>query len=255
VKYKYRLFNESSAEFDFITLLVNPDSLRRRYAPRFSGWDSVGGDTTSIDIRDLVPNRKYVVVVVAFDEVGAYSPVMNLDVNMLFFTVSYAGLLGPTMTVYNESFYYTYPKGGFSLDPSSFIRTEVAAGPGTILGGRASSGSYVLGYCWMLDWQRYGRDRTRGRVRRVHCWSRWSPLTLGGLPAYDPCLSRSADSHRAGELPDPAVAPPSYARCSTSAADRGRIRLAGDGVIGGCVTAARRGPPPRSRHVLLRSRR
>ena len=106
VQYKFKVFSEGSAEFDFITLLVNPDSLRRRYAPHFSEWDSVGGDTTAVDIRDLVPSRRYVVAVVAIDEVGAYSPIMNLDINMLFFNVSFAGLLGPKFTVFNESFFF-----------------------------------------------------------------------------------------------------------------------------------------------------
>ena len=95
VKYKFKIFPEGGLEFDFITLLVNPDSLRRRYAPHFSEWDSVGGDTTAIDFRDMIPGRRYVAVVVAIDEVGAYSPIMNFDINMLFFNVSYAGLLGP----------------------------------------------------------------------------------------------------------------------------------------------------------------
>ena len=123
VKYKFKVFNQNGAEFDFLTILTNPDSLRRRYAPRFANWDSVGGDTTAMDIRNLVPGQDYVIVIVAFDEVGAYSPIMSFDVNMLFFHVNFAGLLGPKLTVFNESFFFTYPSGGFSLDPSTFIRT------------------------------------------------------------------------------------------------------------------------------------
>ena len=49
---------------------------------------------------------------------------MNFDVNMLFFTVSFAGLLGPKFTVFNESLFFTYPSGGFSLDPANILRTE-----------------------------------------------------------------------------------------------------------------------------------
>ena len=36
VKYKYKVFAEGNLEFDFLTLLLNPDSLRSFYAPGFS---------------------------------------------------------------------------------------------------------------------------------------------------------------------------------------------------------------------------
>lgn len=189
VKYKFKVFSEGSTEFDFITLLVNPDSLRRRYAPRFSEWDSVGGDTTAVDIRDLVPSQRYVVAVVAFDEVGAYSPIMNLDINMLFFNVSYAGLLGPRMTVYNESFFFTYPSGGFSLDPSTYIRTEAPAGRPIHFNWSAttSSGSFVTGYRWMLDGNVGDETPRANEDTDVHLWSRYSPLVTGiDLPAINP---------------------------------------------------------------------
>lgn len=189
VQYKYKLFPEGGPEFDFLTLLVNPDSLRRRYAPTFSEWDSVGGDTTAVDLRDLAPNRRYVVAVVAFDEVGAYSPVMNLDQNMLFFTVSYAGLLGPKLTVFNESFFFSYPSGGFSLDPATFIRTEAAAGVPLRFNWFATttSGSFVSGYRWMLDGN-VGDETPRGDENRdTDRWSRYSPLVTGvDLPPIVP---------------------------------------------------------------------
>jgi hypothetical protein len=107
VQYKYRIFSEASTDFDFLTLLVRPDAVRERYAPHFSEWDSVSGDTTTIAVQGLTPDRKYVAVVIAIDEVGSYSPVMNYNTNMLYFTVSYAGLLGPRMTIFNDSFTYT----------------------------------------------------------------------------------------------------------------------------------------------------
>lgn len=189
VKYKFKVFSEGSAEFDFITLLVNPDSLRRRYAPHFMEWDSVGGDTTAIDIRNLVPSRRYVAAVVAIDEVGAYSPIMNLDVNMLFFNVSYAGLLGPRMTVFNESFFFTFPSGGFSLDQSTYLRTEAPAGRAIHFNwsATASSGSFVSGYRWMIDGN-VGDETPRANEDTDHQqWSRYSPVVTGiDLPAIDP---------------------------------------------------------------------
>jgi hypothetical protein len=181
VKYKYKLFYDGNPEFDFITLLVNPDSLRRRYAPTFSAWDSVGGDTTSVDIRDLVPNRRYVVAVVAFDEVGAYSPIMNLDVNMLFFNVGFAGLVGPKFTVFNQSFYFAFASGGFSLDPATFVRTEAAAGRPIHFNWFATTnpGSYVSGYRWMLDGNITDDSDREDEVTDTKHWSRWSAQTTG----------------------------------------------------------------------------
>lgn len=189
VKYKYRLFSEDAQDFDFIRVLVDPDSVRRRYAPHFSDWDSVGGDTTAVDFRDMIPKRKYVAVVVAFDEVGAYSPVMNFDVNMLYFTVDYAGLLGPRFTVYNESFFFQYTSGGFSLDPASFLRTEAAAGRQVRFDWYATtaSGAYVSGYRWMLDGNVSDERARDDEQRQTDRWSRWSPLTLGvDLGPFDP---------------------------------------------------------------------
>ena len=189
VQYKYKLFPEDGQEFDFLTVLVNPDSLRRRYAPRFSNWDSVGGDTTAVNFRDMAPNKKYVAVVVAFDEVGAYSPVMNLDVNMLYFTVGYAGLLGPKFTVFNESFFYTFPSGGFSLDPATFVRTEAAAGRPIRFNWFATTNaaSYVAGYRWMLDGDVNDEREREDEQAQTNRWSRWGAQTTGvELPAFDP---------------------------------------------------------------------
>jgi len=189
VKYKYKLFPEGNAEFDFETVLTNPDSLRRRYAPHFSEWDSVGGDTTAVDIQDMTPNRKYVAVVVAFDEVGAYSPVMNFDVNMLYFTVGYAGLVGPKFTVFNESFFFAFPGGGFSLDPATFIRTEAAAGRTIRFNWYATTnaGSFVSGYRWMLDGNISDETPRDDEATQTQRWSRWGAQTTGvELPAFNP---------------------------------------------------------------------
>jgi hypothetical protein len=189
VKYKFRLFSEANGDFPFEFVLAEPDSIRRRYGPNFATWDSVGGDTTSVNFRDLIPGPKYMAVVVGFDEAGAYSPVMLQGVNMVYFRVSYAGLLGPKMTVYNESFYYQYGSGGMLTDPASYIRTEVAAGRSVRFNwfGTTSGGSYVAGYRWMLDGNIGDETAREDENSDFNHWSRYSPLTTGvDLPPFNP---------------------------------------------------------------------
>lgn len=187
VYYKFKLFPEDGHEFDFFTLLLKPDSLRKFYAPRFAGWDSLGGEASAVDVRDLLPDKRYVAVVVAFDEAGAYSPVFNLDVNMLYFSVSYAGLLGPKFTVYNESFYYQYATGGISLDPVGFIRTEVPAAQVVKFNwfATAASGGFVTGYRWLVDGDIGDETPRTSEDGDLNHWSQWSTLATGvRLPAF-----------------------------------------------------------------------
>lgn len=187
VYYKFKVFAEDNRDFDFFTLLLRPDSLRRYYAPHFDGWDSLGADVSAIDVRDLLPDKRYVAVIVAFDEAGAYSPVFNLDVNMLFFGVSYLGLLGPRFTVYNESFYYQYASGGVSLDPLGYIKAEVPADQPVRFSwfAAASSGGFVSGYRWMLDGDIGDETLRTIESSDLKHWSQWSPqATSVRLPAF-----------------------------------------------------------------------
>ena len=189
VQYKFKLFNASSTELDFVRILTDPDSLRRRYAPHFSEWDSVGGDTTSVDFTNMIPGRDYIAAVVAIDEVRAYSPIMNFDVNLAFFHVSYAGLLGPKFTVFNESFFFTFPTGGLLTDPALRLHTEAPAGRPIRFNWSAStaSGSFVTGYRWMVDGNVGDEtERTDEATDFVH-WSRYSPLVMSvDLPPIEP---------------------------------------------------------------------
>jgi hypothetical protein len=130
-----------------------------------------------------------VLAIVSFDEVGAYSPVMNFDTNLLFFHVNFAGLLGPRLNVFNESFFYTATTGGFSLDPATFVHTESPAGRPPHFGWFAttSGGTFVTGYRWMLDGN-VGDDRPReNEDTDLNRWSRYSAQTLGvDLPVFNP---------------------------------------------------------------------
>lgn len=188
VKYKYRLFSESDTDIPFEMVLGTPDSVRTRYGPRFATWDSVGGDTTAIEFTNM-RQGKHVATVVAFDEAGAFSPVMAQQANMLYFLVSYKGLQGPQMVVYNESIFFDYGTGGFYDSPESYIRTEAAAGRPIRFNwyGKTKPGTFVAGYRWMLDGNITDETPRTDENKEFNRWSRYSPLTLGvDLPPFTP---------------------------------------------------------------------
>lgn len=181
VKYKFAVFYAGSPLFPFGELLSDPDSLRRYFAPGFAGWDSVGGDTTWADVRDLIPdpNRLYKFIVIAIDEAGAYSPVLNPEINVLNFYVGFAGALGPQLTIFNSSFFYQYASGGFNTDPSTYIRTEAPANRPVTFNWSASltSGGFITGYRWMLDGDVNDETPRTDEATDYKHWSQYSPLT------------------------------------------------------------------------------
>jgi hypothetical protein len=96
--YKFKLFKDTDAIFggepidpqhrppgfaEFNYALSNPDYLRRFYAPTFAGFDSVTGGTTSVDYSNLLPDSRYLFVLVGFDDTGGYNLVWTLDSNLL----------------------------------------------------------------------------------------------------------------------------------------------------------------------------
>ena len=89
-RYRYRLFAEFDPEFDFIQLLVDPQSMLRFYAPGFPGWTEVSGDVTQATVQDLSPSEKHVFVVIALDDHGHFDGVLSFDRNALVFNVSLA---------------------------------------------------------------------------------------------------------------------------------------------------------------------
>jgi flagellar hook capping protein FlgD len=81
VKYKYRLFRRGfGPEWDLAG--INPDSLRRLYAPTFAGWDSTSSESTFVGYTNLASGADYLFAVVGFDEAGAYSARFALGRNM-----------------------------------------------------------------------------------------------------------------------------------------------------------------------------
>lgn len=196
LKYKWKVFEEGG-EIDLLTVLLEPDTLRRRYAPAFAGWDSVGGEVTELDLRDLTPGSK-LAVLVAFDEAGAFSPVFSLDDNMLLFNVSYSNALGPVLTLTNEFLYYKYSRATYSLDPTTFIRAEFPADTPLNFNwsGTTHSGTFVAGYRWKLDGDVADQSPRTDEVLDVTHWSRWSPHTTScTVPPIVPPPGQYSEEH------------------------------------------------------------
>src|SRR5260221_6057556 len=106
--------------------LQNPDSLRRREAAKnFAGWDSTSADTQFVQFTNLTPNKLYLFVLIGFDEAGAYSPVFDLNSNLLKLAVGEATSLGPAIPIYNYYIDFTYPGGGYTTEPLREISIEL----------------------------------------------------------------------------------------------------------------------------------
>ena len=183
VQYKYKLY-KNGPEIPFNTWIQNPDSLRRQVAPEFAGWDSTGPDSAFVRYTNLTPNSEYLFVVVAIGRSGAYSPIFDLNSNMLRMYVGYAGQMGPQITLYNSFFSFTYPSGGFPspLDLSWSIQLQVPAGQPLTFNWFAlpSSGSLMKRYRWALDLQNL--DDETPRVDQFD-WYHWSPWSLNQTSA------------------------------------------------------------------------
>lgn len=196
-KYKYMVFEEPGEFEHILDILLKPDTLRARYGPAFASWDSVGGDTTEVTLRDMTPGLK-LVAVVAFDEAGAFSPVFALGENMLLFYVSYSNALGPLLTLFNEYFYYKYPIPAYSYDPSAVLVADFPADTPLHFNwsGATSSGTFVGGYRWKLDGDVTDQTPRSDEALDVTHWSRWSPLTTScTIPAIVPPPGQFSETH------------------------------------------------------------
>ena len=91
---------------------------------------------TFVRITNLTPGKQYLFAVVGYDEAGAYSPVFSLNENLLQMYVTFASVIGPRIRVYNTIIDYTYPGGGYTLDPLRWIPVEVPAGQVVVQGAR-----------------------------------------------------------------------------------------------------------------------
>ncbi len=198
VKYKFKLFKYGE-EPRIEQWVQTPDSLRLAFAPNFVGWDSSSAETTFHRYTNLTPDSKYLFVVVAFDEAGAYSPVFSLSTNMLRLNVGFAGQLGPVIAFFNTFFFYRYVSGGFATDESRKVHLDVPAVTDTvnhdtplIIGWFATppdeNGGEVVGYRWALDNGQTLDDETprTDEQRDLNHWSQWGAVNiLAQLGYYD----------------------------------------------------------------------
>jgi hypothetical protein len=179
VKYKYTLLNSSSL-FSLDRAIANPDSLRAFYAPNFAGWDSVGGDTNTVQYTNLPPNADYMFVIVAFDEAGAYSPIFSLNGNMLRFRVGFAGALGPRIIAFNEFFNYEWSPGYCTVCPTRETFIEVPAGRKVNFNwfGIPPTGADMRSYRWVLDSDDLFDETPRDDENDPRFFNHWSSRSL-----------------------------------------------------------------------------
>ncbi len=180
VQYKYKLIPYGTPEFDidYAVTRDGPDSLRRHYArTNFAGWDSVGGDTTSVQFTGLIPEKSYLFVLVGIDEAGAYNANFSVTSNILKFSVGYAGTQGPRIYVYNE-FYQYGPANGFQpTNPATWQSLEIPAGQKVTFNWLATppDGADIDWYRWRLDGN---VDDETARTNEETDWYHWSQKSL-----------------------------------------------------------------------------
>jgi len=198
LQYKFKLYKRSQTP-QYDSWLADPDSLRREVAPVFAGWDSCGGDTTEVQFTGLVPDNEYLFVIVAFGRSGAYTPVFDLNANMLAMRVGFAGFLGPRLTLYNSFFSYTYPGGGWPspLDPAWAIPLQVPSGLPITFNWFAEppEGSIMKRYRWVLDLINLDDETPRTDQNDWYHWSPWSLATSATIGPFAGATGDSGEVH------------------------------------------------------------
>ena len=87
-RYRYRAFDEHGTDFEFFTILVDPQALIRAYAPDFAGWAEVSGSVTEATLQDMDPSQAHVLVLVAMDDHGHFDNTLSFDRNIAYFHVA-----------------------------------------------------------------------------------------------------------------------------------------------------------------------
>ncbi len=193
VKYKFKLFNYDDPNID----LTNPYSFNK-FAPLFDSptpWDSSAADTTFKLYTNLTQGR-WVFVITAFDEAGAYDPVFTLRTNVLVFKVTLTAQLGPVITVFNEFIDYTYLSGGYATDQSRWIRVEVPSDQALRWNWYATPplGALIRRTRWKVDNLFELTDQTArtDEQKDIYHWSQWASVGQVRADAYSITLDAYA---------------------------------------------------------------
>ncbi len=191
-QYKFILLKVGDPLVDFADL-----SKLNRFGPEFAGWDSVSGDTTLRLYEDLAPDQRYVFILTALDEAGAWDPVFNQRTNVLVFSVSWANQLGPIITLFNEYFNFTYPSGGYNKEYRP-ITVEVPADLPVTMNWTAkpTAGYYVKRYRWAVDIADLADETPRSDQNAdIQHWSYWTTVTTTTFGPFSPPPGQELEGH------------------------------------------------------------
>ena len=167
-KFKFKLFAQGNTEFPIELAILNPDSLRRFYAPGFASWDSLSGDSSAHTYTNLVPFQTYLFVVTGFDANGDYDPIFSLDKNMLRMRVLAPGTGAPRITFYGDYFRLTSVNGEeLSINADARKPLTVNWSAETLPGGGLPS------FRWAVDLT--DSDAPRRNPKDLAHWSERSP--------------------------------------------------------------------------------
>jgi hypothetical protein len=193
-KYKFKLYRVGDPAVDFSDL-----SKLNRLGPAFAGWDSLPGSATFTEYENLQVDSRFVFVITAIDEAGAWDPAFNQRTNVLVMSVTYASLVGPTITLFNEYFNYTYPSGGYSNDPSRYIRIEVPADELIHMNwsATANAGYAIRRHRWAVDITDLTDETPRSDQNSdLQHWSNWGfNVTRATFGPFSPSTGTS-EMHR-----------------------------------------------------------
>jgi hypothetical protein len=176
VKYKFKMLD--LADKDNQLFRSDPDSLRRREAAtNWAGWDSTSADTQFVQFTNLTPGNSYLFVVIGFDEAGAYSPVFDLNSNILQLAAGFASANGPRIHIFNQFIDFVYDSGGYSTDPLREIPIEVPSHVNIGVNWEAfpSQGARIQYFRWMVDGNINDQTPRSDEVNDYTHWSQPSP--------------------------------------------------------------------------------
>jgi hypothetical protein len=170
VAYKWTLLDDTNPDYELA--IVDPDSLRRKYAPGFTGWNTQAAESTSITLQNLVPQRGYVFAITAIDDHGDYDPVFSLNKNLLRFRAGFP--FGPRITMFSDFFNRTF-QPGFAPGQNEILVDLPTGGDVTIHWfAEPQVGLDVAGYRWALDIADVSDETPRHNQNDLGHWSEWS---------------------------------------------------------------------------------